>query len=156
ARGEFQRAIDCLSRGVAILEGQRAYERYWLNTLPSVSFRNQLIRALAERGEFAAAIALGEQALRIVEKDVQPIDVLGAYWGIGLAHLEKGDLDTAIPLLVRGVEVGQAGRLPFWLRLVRTELGKAYVLAGRRDEALPWLEQAVEQAAATGFLSMQS
>ena len=156
ARGEFQRAIDCLSRAVALLEGQLAYERYWLVVLPSVSIRTWLIFALAERGEFAAAITLGEQAVRIVEAEVQPVDVLVAYWGIGHAHLEKGDLEIAIPLLERGVEAGRAARLPFWLTWIGADLGKSYGLAGRRDEALPWLKQVIQQAPATGLLALQS
>src|SRR5207247_1319503 len=60
----------------------------------------------------------------------------------------KGDVDTAIRLLTHGAEAGQAPPLPIWLAFVGTDLGMAYALAGRRDEALAWLERVVEQAVA--------
>jgi tetratricopeptide (TPR) repeat protein len=107
ARGEFREAIEHYSRCPAIVAAERAYERHRQVVLPSVTYRTWLIMALAERGEFTAAIEVGKDARQIVEAPVQPVDVLTAYWGSGHAHLRRGDLGTAIALLERGLAAGQ-------------------------------------------------
>src|SRR5262249_39830707 len=68
--------------------------------------------------------------------------------GVGLLHLRKGDLPQAIAMLERSLGVCQAGDIPVILLYVASFLGYAYTLAGRLTEALPLLEQAVEQSIA--------
>ena len=52
-------------------------------------------------------------------------------------------------MLKRGLSVCQAGGLQLLLLYVGSPLGYAYALSGRLAEALPLLEQVVEQSAAT-------
>jgi class 3 adenylate cyclase/tetratricopeptide (TPR) repeat protein len=74
-----------------------------------------------------------------------------AKWGVGLLSLHQGDLLQAIAALKRSLEVCQAGDIGLLLPWVASALGYAYLLAGRLPEALPLLQQAVEQDATQAY-----
>ena len=71
-----------------------------------------------------------------------------AYAGIGFLYLRQGDVHQAIAALERGLSVYQVWPTPLMFPGLASALGLAYALSGRSAEALPLLEQAVEQAAA--------
>ena len=106
----------------------------------------ELSEALAELGEFAEGIAYGEEAIRIAEAVDHPFSRAMAYWGIGNLYLYKGDLPKAISMLERGLEFCQTSNILLLFPRVASALGAAFALAGRSAEALPLLEQALEQA----------
>jgi len=61
-------------------------------------------------------------------------------------YTQKGDIDRAISLLERGLEVSRTWKLMSgWDVGILESLGQAYHLAGRVDEALPLLKEAVER-----------
>jgi len=149
--GDYRRAIDHCRRNVAVLEGERAYERLGLTGLPSVLSRAWLAQSLAERGEFAEAMAHAEGAVSIAEAAGQPYSIAEACNGVGRVHLVRGALAQSISLLERA-----AGLCKTWnLRLVppgtAPSLGSAYALCGRVAEALPVLEQAAAQEVTSGL-----
>ena len=65
---------------------------------------------------------------------------------LGRLSLRQGDFPTAISILERGLAMCQAANIRLFIPFVASDLGAAYALAGRLSEALPLLEQAVEQA----------
>ena len=82
-----------------------------------------------------------------------PYSRLTACYGFGLLNLRRGDLDRAIPVLEQGLEVCNAwGLHALSFHGVASFLGAAYVLAGRVAEALPLLEQVVQQTDAMGIV----
>jgi len=150
ALGDYRRAVDFLSRNIESLQGALMRERFsrlGFAALPSVFSRAYLIRCFAELGEFAEGIARGEEAVQIAEAADQLVDLIGAYSAIGGLYLRKGDLQKAASVLERCLALPGTRDHPYWSPVIAPSLGAVYALSGRVAEALPLLEQAVEQSA---------
>ena len=70
-----------------------------------------------------------------------------AYFGVGMLHLRQGDVQSAIVALEQSLHICQTGDVQLVLPWATSLLGYGYALNGRLPEALPLLEQAVEQSA---------
>jgi predicted ATPase len=151
ALGEYRQAADYHRRDVALLTPEWHHERFGESGLPAVFARVYLILSLVELGEFAEGRARGAEAMQIAEMVDQPFTLGHACWGVGLLSLHQGDLRQATAVLKRGLEVCQAGDIGLLLPWVASALGYAYLLAGRLPEALPLLQQAVEQDATQAY-----
>jgi tetratricopeptide (TPR) repeat protein len=150
AQGEYQRAMDCYRRAVAALDDALRRERLGQVILPAVASRTFLGWSLAEMGQFAEGLAIGEEGCHIAEAVGLPGSLMFAYFGAGLPSLRQGDLAQALPRLERAVGLCQEADLPLWFPWVAWALGSAYVLSKRVTDALVLLEQAVEQSALMG------
>src|SRR5207245_529682 len=71
-------------------------------------------------------------------------------------HVLQGDLARAVPVLERGLVVLRMADLPLLFPFVAGPLGAAYALAGRRPEALPLLEEAIQRAENMNLRAHQS
>jgi class 3 adenylate cyclase/tetratricopeptide (TPR) repeat protein len=154
--GQYSRAIESLRKNVDFLGGDLLHDRCYMAGLPSVFSRAWLALCLAERGEFAEGVALGEEALRIAEIGDPGYSLIVGCAGLGNVCVARGDFVRAIAVLERG-----QSREPDELNtrvwpLVASALGAAYTHAGRLVEALPLLEEAVELAAAVKLKANQS
>jgi tetratricopeptide (TPR) repeat protein len=94
----------------------------------------------------------GEEGIQIAEAVDNAFSRTEVYRSVGLLYLRKGDLQKAIPLGERALVLQQVAHLPASFHWVAIDLGAAYALAGRIAEALPLLEQVVEQATSTQYL----
>jgi tetratricopeptide (TPR) repeat protein len=146
--GNHRQTVHYHRKNVEALVGAWLHERFDEAGLPAVFSRAQLVRSLAELGEFAEGSARGAEAMRIAETVEQPFTLSHAYLGVGYLHLRKGDLSQAIAMLEKGLEVCRTGDVPMQLPLAAGALGYAYALSGHLAEALPLLEQAVKLVAA--------
>jgi class 3 adenylate cyclase len=152
--GDYRQAVHFHRKTVETLTGEWLHERLGPGLI-SVFSRAYLNWSLAELGEFAEGIVRGEEAVQIAETTGdQPFTLCHAYLGVGLPHLRQGDLPQAIAGFERSLGVCQAGGLQTLLPLVASLLGHAYALSGRLAEALPLLEQAVEQSAGTKHMAV--
>ena len=140
---------------MALLEGERRYERFGETVLPAVSSRTWLSLCLADVGAFAEGIAVGEEGLRIAEVVNNPVSLVVAYRSIGRPYLRQGNLYQALPMLERAVGLCQEADLPFHFSLLAQDLGAAYVLCGRVDEAVRLLERAIEQATSSSTVPIR-
>ncbi len=154
--GDYRRALECFGRNVASLQGELLLERFGMPALPSVISRCRLVKCFAELGEFAEAIPLGEEAIRIAEAVNHPFSLLAAYLEIGSLYPRKGEFHKAIPLLERGLGVCRTWQILFLFPRIASALGHAYALAGAMTEAVPLLEQAAEQDASMRLVADQS
>jgi class 3 adenylate cyclase/tetratricopeptide (TPR) repeat protein len=143
--GDYRQAIAFLKRNVETLTGDLLREHFGIAGFPSVYSRAWMAWSLAELGEFAEGIALGEETVRLAEEIGQPWSLTAVCLGVGHAYLRKGELQRAIPLFERGLSLSQSGEAPMVLTTFVACLGAAYALSGRLTEALPLLEQAVER-----------
>jgi tetratricopeptide (TPR) repeat protein len=143
--GQYRQAADLLGRNVASLQGGLARERFGLPYLPSVFSRTWLVWCLAELGAFDEGRALGQEAIRIAEATEQPWDLLAAYRGVGLLFLSQGEIQEAIPIFERCLELCQEWDISGWFAVMAAQLGYTYALSGRMSEALPLLERAIGQ-----------
>jgi tetratricopeptide (TPR) repeat protein len=76
--------------------------------------------------------------------------------GLGYLYLRQGDLHRAISVLERGLRLCQVGNFRRLFPQVASPLGFAYILSGRVTEALPLLEQAVDEATSISMVGHQS
>ena len=150
ALGDYHWAMDFLRRNVAALEGDLAYERFGQVGLLSVLSHTSLVGCLAEVGAFAEGLASGEAGMRIAEAANHPFSLIAAGEGLGRLYFIKGDLHKAIPVLERSLALCQETGVPGLFPQTAATLGAAYTLAQRLPEALPLLEQAVQQATSMG------
>jgi predicted ATPase len=151
ALGDYRQAASYHRRDVALLTREWHHEHFGESGLPAVFARVYLILSLVELGEFTEGRARAAEAMQIAETVDQPFTLGHACWGVGLLSLHQGDLLQAIAALKRGLEVCQAGDIGLLLPWVASALGYAYLLAGRLPEALPLLQQAVEQDATQAY-----
>src|SRR5262249_11700933 len=135
------------------LTGELLWEPLSLPGSASVLSRTWVVRCLVELGAFAEGRALGDEAIQMAETADAPFSRSEAYLTIGRLYLQQGDFPKAISTLERGLEVCQVANIQIFLPFVASDLGVAYILAGRISEALPLLEQAVAQVTATGRVS---
>jgi tetratricopeptide (TPR) repeat protein len=144
ARGEFGDAATCLEP-IAALEGDQRFERFGTPTIQSAASGARLADVLSELGRFDEAIGHAESAVRIAETADHPLTLYLGLFGLGLAHLQRGDLPRATRALERGHDLCRAWQMGFGIPLLGATLGAAYALAGRADEALPLTADAVEE-----------
>jgi len=154
--GDYRQALRFFRWNLTQLEGTLRYERFGLFGLPSVFSRSFLARSLAELGEFAEGVTVGDEGVRLAEEAGQPFSRVYAYLGVGALYLRMGDVHRAISVLERALSLGQSAHIPVGLAYGASYLGYALALADRADEGLSLLEQAVDQATSTTFVASNS
>ncbi len=147
ALGDYKRAIELLSGTIAALGAPAIHEDLGMAGLPAVFARIYLVCCLAERGEFSAGIAYGEEGIRIAEAADHLYSLSFACFGVGTLFLIKGERQRAIPVLERGLQLCRTLNLPIAFPLLASSLGSAYALSARLAEGIPLLEEAVIEAA---------
>jgi DNA-binding winged helix-turn-helix (wHTH) protein/tetratricopeptide (TPR) repeat protein len=150
--GDYRRAVDFFQKNVACLHGELLYERFGAPGPASLTSRSFLTCSLAECGAFAEGRAAAEEGVQIAEATDHPWSRVQAYRAVGFRALRQGDLHQAISVLERALSLVQEAYLRHQIPMVAAPLGAAYVLTGRSADALPLLEQAIEQAVAMGYM----
>ena len=154
--GDYGRASDFFRRNVDGLVGEAVRERFGLPQLPSVHSRTCLVWALAERGDFAEAARVSDDALAIAESIRDPLNIVVACSGVGVLRWRRGEWTAAIAVLERAMRAIRESNIALWLPRVGSTLGSAYAAIGRLDEALSLLREAIDQAAAMHLVSGRS
>jgi tetratricopeptide (TPR) repeat protein len=111
-------------------------------TMILVRPRAWLTLTLGYLGQFAEAISLGEESIRIAESGGHEFDCIIATNTLGSLHVIKGDLHRAIPLLERSVALARTWSRVGWS--TAGFLGLAYARSGRCEEAFRLFEEALE------------
>jgi len=142
AVGDFVHSVDLLRQAVSALGGGPRSEDTAVPRYLAAWPRAWLALSLANLGRFADAIALGEEAVRIADAADHPHSVIEARAALGRVHLDKGELERAITLFETGLAPSRAWNI--WDSSVFSGLGYAYALAGRVDDGLPLLQEAVD------------
>jgi class 3 adenylate cyclase/tetratricopeptide (TPR) repeat protein len=151
--GDFRRCVETLritgERARVELEGTRLDPlRMW-----SVLSLVWLGFALAELGEFPAAIRAGEEGVRLSEQHETPYGLFHALMGLGNALLAKGEVEQALSVLLRGWTVAEATDLPLMARAVEIFVGYAYLHAGDLENACSTLERGTAYTDSIGFMA---
>jgi tetratricopeptide (TPR) repeat protein len=144
ARGDFSEALTFLDRTVA-LEGAERYERFGTPGVPWATSRGWIADLLSELGRFEEAIQYGEAAVEIAEAANHSFTLYNCLVGVGLAHLRRGDLGLATPILERSVELCRTWQFAASIAAVSAVLGVIYARTGRADDALAMVAGAVEE-----------
>jgi class 3 adenylate cyclase/tetratricopeptide (TPR) repeat protein len=146
--GDYRSGMHCLRKTLTALGDRFRTDRFGWAGVPAVTARAYLVGCMAELGQFAEGIALGEEAIRIAEEANHAFSVGQAYINLGVLFIRQGDLAGAIAHLERGKAMGGVSKVSALSIGFATALGYAYARSERLAEALPLLEDGVEQAAA--------
>jgi tetratricopeptide (TPR) repeat protein len=144
--GDYPRAMQCLRKTMAILQGDHARRRFGWAGVPAVIARAYLVGCLTELGEFAEGAKLGDEAIRLAEVAEHPFSLGQAYINVGILHVRWGDLARAIPILERALTLSRVSDVAALFPGVASALGYAYALSGRTGDGIPLLEQAIAHA----------
>jgi transcriptional regulator with AAA-type ATPase domain/tetratricopeptide (TPR) repeat protein len=161
ALGDAGRAAEILSTNLRTLDSVVEAHR---GEFPSPRFaangpilvRGWVARVFAELGEFAAAETWGHEAIRLAEAANSPFALTTALAGLGASHVRRGNAESAIPPLERGLELCRTYHFKNWFPTVAASLGSAYTSIGRVGAGVAILEEAVEQGARAGIRSSHS
>jgi class 3 adenylate cyclase/tetratricopeptide (TPR) repeat protein len=148
--GEYRHAIAFFQRGVDTIGEDQRDERFGLAVLPAVFCRSYLARCLAELGEFREGAAQSAEAIRIAREANHPYSLIAAYYCGGRHDLLKGDLQPAIAQLEEALALGRLHEIAVWSAVTASDLGYAYLLAGRAADGLELLDSAVERGRTMG------
>jgi len=154
--GEFRRAVDLLGRHLGSLRTHWRHRRFGTTGLSSVDCLSNLAIAHAQLGEFAEAEACGQEACRIAGELNRPFDLAIGRSELGSVHLWRGEIERAIPLLELGLAVCEEGAIQQVYPNLAAQLGHAYALVGRLDEAMVLLRRAVERATVMRLLFFET
>jgi tetratricopeptide (TPR) repeat protein len=143
AVGDFISSVDLLRRTVDALGAGPMPEDSSLPRYLAAWPRAWLALGLANLGQFGEAIVHGEGAIGIAESADHPHSVIEARAALGRVHLARGELGKAIALFESGLAPSRSWNI--WDSSVFSGLGYAYALAGRVDDGLPLLLEAVER-----------
>jgi tetratricopeptide (TPR) repeat protein len=145
--GDFHQAARHLAQVVGMLGGDLERERLGRTLYPAVTARGELARAQAELGQFDAAAATIEEAIRIAETLQHSTSLVVARLDGCHVLLCRGDFHDAISKLEACLESCRAGGLLAWASAAAGMLGYAYAMEGRLADAIPLLREAVDHAA---------
>jgi tetratricopeptide (TPR) repeat protein len=138
--GQHVAAVQLLREAIALFDAasspdpgglhQGSYARAWLG------------QALGQLGRFTEAIAVGEEAVRVAEATDRPWNSIIPLGNLGATHVARGDLELAVPLLERAIEIGRSWDLGSLYSPAPGALAYAHALSGRVDEGVAILEDA--------------
>jgi tetratricopeptide (TPR) repeat protein len=151
--GEFPRAIAAFKRNVDALIGDLKTERFGMPGLTAVRSRASMSWCLADLGEFPAAQAVAEEAVRMAEAGDDRSGLALAQLSVGLSYLRQGDSERALPWLERSLDGSRRFNLEIVSLQTAGPLGEARAACGATGEAFALLEQAAGQAASIKFVT---
>ena len=150
AQGQYRRAELILRQNVdalAMARGAAADQ----SAISYVTSSGWLAFTLAELGDFHAADACADQALRVADGAGHAYGQTIARTLAGLVWLRRGHLDRAFGYLQPSLEACREKHLDVWRPLPSSLLGLTQALAGRLDEALPLLRDGVHLSEVLGI-----
>jgi class 3 adenylate cyclase/tetratricopeptide (TPR) repeat protein len=153
--GNLRGAVDAERVVIALLEGvapDERFQRFGLASLPAVHARWLLVAVLAELGEFAEALTVGEESLRIASSVGHSYSEAWARFSLGYAYLRRGDFAQSSRALEPSFTLCQEREFRYLLPAVASALGSAYLWSGRGTDAVRLLELAIEAIATTRML----
>jgi class 3 adenylate cyclase/tetratricopeptide (TPR) repeat protein len=150
-QGEYTQAMVCFKRTIALLDDDPSGNRISTVGYYGVFAHATLCLSCAHRGAFAEGLAYAAMGLRLAEMADHLYSRIVLYWSMSFLHAGKGDLNEAIPLCERALDLCRSGNIPRFESEIGALLGAALVLSGRVSDAVPLLEAAVELGNAMDF-----
>jgi class 3 adenylate cyclase/tetratricopeptide (TPR) repeat protein len=149
AQGQYRRAELILRQNVdalALARGSAADQ----SAISYVTSSGWLAFTLAELGDFHAADACADQALRVADGAGHAYGQTIARTLAGLVWLRRGQLERAFSYLQPSLEACREKHLDVWRPIPASLLGLTQALSGRVDEALPLLKDGVHLSEVLG------
>ncbi len=135
SRGEPQRGLDFLQQSLDIFLSLDIYLTRRINVY------SQMGEAWAALGDDTQALKAYRQALSIATELENWRGVITTQSGIAQVHRRRGELDTAIELLERALEVAREKEYLYDVRTLSQDLQGVYAETGRYREAYAALQE---------------
>jgi class 3 adenylate cyclase/tetratricopeptide (TPR) repeat protein len=148
--GAHHRAVELFRETLALIGADEQRERFGLAFFPGAMARVYLAYELGELGEFADAIAQGEEALRFAALLDHPHTQVTAEWRLAHVFALKGDLIRASPLSASAAARARQWELTVQIPTTASIQGLVSILSGRVAEGLALLDGALDAMAALG------
>jgi tetratricopeptide (TPR) repeat protein len=143
-RGDVRRAGTLLTQALSAVEqgapGPGEIDAAWVRRMVS----QNLVSVLADTGRYVDALDRGYETLRMAEELGHPAPIAWALCFLGYVHGSRGDVDQAIELSTRSLQLARERDVRNLVRAASACLGTAYTLAGRATDAVALLEEAVQ------------
>ena len=154
-KGQYLRTTELVTQGIAVLQSDSNPRGNRLRTFRLVGECFNAL-ALAQLGRFPEAIAAGRRCWEVARiQDTPFVDAMG-HWGLAAPYVARGDAEGAVGWLEQARAACRATELRAILPWIGVELGLAYLVCARVDEALVALEEAVREGDAANILGEQS
>ena len=98
-------------------------------------------------GDFPQAFASARQALRVATDIQHPTSLAVANRYVGYVHTLRGEIETAVPFLERGLAIAREHNLFLASVFIAAHLAYVLVLLGERERGLAYLAQAAQRSA---------
>ena len=128
--GEYSRAREYLRKNVELIGDELLHDRTDMLGLPSVLSRAWLAMCLAEQGEFAEGLAVGEEALQIAETGDPGVQPRRRVRRPRNGPVLQGDVERAASILDRGLRTDPGEPIGRAWPFVASALGAAYTDSG--------------------------
>jgi class 3 adenylate cyclase/tetratricopeptide (TPR) repeat protein len=145
--GRLEDAIRAHDAGAQLFSDEAAGHEPGLVYPIFVSLRAWRVEVEASLGRFDTAVATGEEAVRVAAEIRHSSSLAIANAFLGYAHLLRGDLPAAIPILERGLAIAEEHDVMHGICANGVYLAWARCLAGDRARGLEYLDRAFERHA---------
>jgi class 3 adenylate cyclase/tetratricopeptide (TPR) repeat protein len=151
-RGEYQRTIERTTGNLAAIPADAVQEHFGASMPVSIFDRCQLIRSLAELGQFADAAKYAAEAFQLAEPTQRSFAIGFVHQSEATIYLLQGHWRKALPSIERAMALFRAGNIGIQLPIVIAQAGWALAELGEAADALGRLresEQIVEREVAS-------
>lgn len=153
AAGRLEKAKQHLEHTLQLLPGALGHERFGLHGFPAPLVGHYLPWALAELGEFDAAVSCAKDGIKIAEEVEHAYSVAVAQWGLAYTYLQRGALEPAIELLEGTLTLCRDWTIPILLQISAGLHGIALARSGQVDAGIAALcdaQHGVQEAIGEG------
>ncbi len=149
--GNYESGVEHLRAALPFLKDLSPDERFPRASHPAVAPRRYLASCLVERGEFAEALVVAEEALAIAKAAGHQFSRILAQESLGSVHFWRGELREALGNLEQAFLSVESAGWPAPRVIIGGRdalLGLAYAELGRIDDALSVLDRALDRNSA--------
>jgi len=132
---DFSRAGEAFTRNIALLSGELRLRRFGMNALPGAYSRGLLGFVLAEQGQFAQALRIGEEAIEVAAEAKHPFSETAATCLLAHTHYRRGDLSIAVEVGEHALDLSSASENQIAHAFACAFLSGAYAGAGQVEKA---------------------
>ncbi len=156
AKGDYAASVAMMERCLEHLEGAPSRRGSNMARVYSVVARCFNAFSLAAEGRFRDAEASAERCLGLADATDTPFLRALAAWAMGNAQLGRGPTSEAVAGLEEAYQYCEHAELLAIRPWIATDLARVRWLAGRAEDALALLGDAIAEAALHGLLSQHS
>ena len=151
-RGEYRRTIERTTANLAAIPADAVHEHFGASMPVSIFDRCQLIRSLAELGQFADAAKHAAEAIKLAEPTQRSFTIGLVHQSEATIYLLQGHWRKALSSIGRAIAQFRAGNIGLQLPIVIAQSGWALAELGEAGDALSRLresEQILEREVAS-------